>query len=153
MKYTIITSLFLLFSINLMAKNNVAEKPFYGKEIKAKEALSVETIVKDFSQFENKSLVMEAMVDKVCSSKGCWMTLKGTKSGLRVKFEDYKFFVPMSLIGKKVWLDGTMERKELSISDTRHYLEDAGASKEEIAAVTKPSFEYHFTAKGVKVIQ
>ena len=81
------------------------------------------------------------------------MTLKGTKSGLRVKFEDYKFFVPMSLIGKKVWLDGTMERKELSISDTRHYLEDAGASKEEIAAVTKPSFEYHFTAKGVKVIQ
>jgi hypothetical protein len=136
-----------------MAKNTVTDKPFYGEKISETKALSLETILKDFPKYEKKDLVMSANIDKVCTSKGCWMTLKGTKSAFRVKFKDYKFFVPLSLIGKTVWVNGKIERKELSIEDTRHYLEDGGASKEEIALITKPSFEYHFTAKGVKVVQ
>jgi hypothetical protein len=152
MKQYIITTLVLLFSLNIMAKNTVNEKPFYGKKINAKKAISLEKILKDYPDYENKNLVMEAVVDKVCTSKGCWMTLKGTKSAFRVKFEDYNFFVPLSLIGKKIWVDGEIKRKELSVKDARHYLEDSGASKDKIAAITKPSFEYHFTAKGVKVV-
>ena len=150
MKYSTIAIIIALFSLNTMAKNTVTEKPFYGEEIIVKNAVSYETIVKDFPSFKGKDLVMEAVVEKVCASKGCWMTLKSTKSeSFRVKFEDYKFFVPLSLAGKKVWVNGKISRKELSIKDTKHYLEDAGASKEEIAAVTKKSFEYHFMAKGV----
>ncbi len=152
MNYTIIAILLTLVSFNTMAKNTVSEKPFYGEEINAKSAVSYDTIVKDFPSFKGKDLVMEAVVEKVCASKGCWMTLKSTKSAsssFRVKFQDYKFFVPLSLAGKKVWVNGKISRKELSIKDTKHYLEDAGASKEEIAAVTKKSFEYHFMAKGV----
>ena len=153
MKIYFIATLALLISITALAKNTVTEKPFYGEQIKAKKATSLETILKNYPKYKNQELVMEAMVDKVCTSKGCWMTLKGAKSGFRVKFKDYKFFVPLSLVGKKVWVDGTIKRKEISIKDTKHYLEDAGASKEEIAAVNKPSFEYHFTAKGVKVVK
>jgi hypothetical protein len=136
-----------------MAKNTVSEKPFYGEKIKSRSAIPLEKILKDFSKYENKDLVMEAKIDKVCASKGCWMTLTGTKTTFRVKFKDYKFFVPLSLIGKKVWVDGKIKRNKLSIEDTRHYLEDGGASKEEVALITKPSFEYSFTAKGVKVIK
>jgi hypothetical protein len=147
--------LVIIFSLSLQAfaKNTVKDKAFYGTEITKTEANSLDDILKDYSKFKNKDVVMEAMVDKVCSKKGCWMTLQGSEKTFRVKFHDYSFFVPMSLIGKKIWAEGIVKREEISISDTKHYLEDAGASKEEIAAVTKPSFEYSIIAKGVKVVK
>jgi hypothetical protein len=136
-----------------MAKNTVTEKPFYGENINATQAVLLETVLKDYSKYENKNIVMKATIDKVCTSKGCWMTLKGTESQFRVKFQDYKFFVPLSLIGKNVWVDGKINRKEISIKDTKHYLEDAGATKEKIASINKPSFEYQFMARGVVVVK
>jgi hypothetical protein len=149
----ITTILFILFSLNIMAKNTVSEKPFYGERINSKTAIPLETVLKEYPKYENKNIVMKAAIDKVCTSKGCWMTLKGTESQFRVKFQDYKFFVPLSLIGKNVWVDGIISRKEISIEDTRHYLEDTGASKEKIASITKASFEYQFMAKGVVIVK
>ena len=96
---------------------------------------------------------MEASVKAVCQKKGCWMTLQGSNKTFRVKFHDYSYFVPMSLRGQKVWVEGEVMRKEISIADTKHYLEDAGATKEEIASVTKPTFEYRILAKGVRVVK
>lgn len=153
MKYSILIVLTALLSLSSFSKNTVAEKPFYGQKINATEAVPLEKVIKDYTKFKNKELVMEAMVDKVCTSKGCWMTLKGTQSEFRVKFQDYKFFVPLSLIGKRIWINGKIDRKILSVEDARHYLEDAGASKEKIAAITEPTHEFHFIAKGVKVVQ
>ncbi len=138
------------FSLTAAAKNIVKDAPFYGSEIKASKAVKLDSVIKDFANFKGKSIVMEANVDKVCEMKGCWMTLKGTDKTFRVKFKDYDFFVPMSLVGKKVWVQGEVVRSEVSIKDTKHYLKDAGASFEEIAAVTKPSVEYRVIAQGVK---
>lgn len=152
MKHLCLISLILL-SLNIFAKNTVKEKPFYGKEIQATKAVSVDKVITDFSTYKDKSIVMEASVEKVCEHKGCWMTLQGSDQTFRVKFHEYSYFVPMSLIGKKVWVEGKIERKKISIKDTKHYSEDAGASKEEIAAITKPSFEYRITAQGVRVVK
>lgn len=148
----------LLFSLQLTLQscartNTVKEEPFYGKEIKAKKAVSLDKVIKNHSKYDGKDVVMEADVKKVCGKKGCWMTLQGTDKTFRVKFHDYSYFVPMALMGKKVWVEGKVLRKEISVADTRHYLEDAGASKEEVAAINKPSFEYRIIAKGVKVVQ
>jgi hypothetical protein len=134
-------------------KNNVKEKPFYGKEITKTKAVKLDKVISNYSKYNKKDVLMEANVEKVCAKKGCWMTLQGSDKTFRVKFHDYSYFVPMSLIGKKVWVEGRVMRKKLSIKDTKHYLEDAGASKEEIAAVNKPSYEYRIVAKGVRVVQ
>ncbi len=154
-KLLLISTLVLLFqscACHKSMKNEVTKKPFYGKEIKKTKAIALDKIIKNHSAYNNKDVVMEANVEKVCAKKGCWMTLQGSDKTFRVKFHDYSYFVPMSLIGKKVWVEGKVIRKTLSIKDTKHYLEDAGASKKEIAAVTKPSFEYRIVAKGVKVV-
>lgn len=149
MRFFIILTLFMA---QASAKNNVKEKAFYGKEITSKQAIALDKILSNYEKYENKDVVMEAEVEKVCAKKGCWMTLQGSEKTFRVKFHDYSYFVPLSLIGKKVWVEGIVKRDEISIADTKHYLEDAGASKEEIAAVTKPSFEYSIIAKGVRKI-
>lgn len=149
----ILLSCIIAFSFQAQAKNTVKDRAFYGTEIKTKTATSLDHILKNYKKFENKDVVMEAGVEKVCAKKGCWMTLQGSDKTFRVTFHDYSYFVPMSLIGKKVWVNGVIKRKEISVADTKHYLEDAGASKEEIAAVTKPTFEYSIIAKGVKVVK
>lgn len=152
MKAVIMTVILSLSTLSY-SKNKVAEKEFYGQKIKATKAVKLDQILKDYKNYEDKDIVMEAKVEKVCAQKGCWMTLQGSDKTFRVKFHDYSYFVPMALAGKKVWVEGEVIRKEVSIKDTKHYLEDAGASKEKIAAVTKPSFEYRIVAKGVKVVE
>lgn len=150
-------ALVLVFTLQSCAnhkkmKNTVKEKPFYGKEITKTKAVKLDKVIKNYSKYNKKDVLMEANVEKVCAKKGCWMTLQGSNKTFRVKFHEYSYFVPMSLIGKKVLVEGQVMRKKLSIKDTKHYLEDAGASKEEIAAVNKPSYEYRIVAKGVRVI-
>lgn len=149
----IIITLLITFCFSAIAKNTTKEAPFYGTDITAKKAVKLDDVLKNYKKYEGKDVVMEASVEKVCVHKGCWMTLQGSNDTFRVKFHDYSFFVPMSLKGKKVWVNGEVMRKTLSIAQTKHYLEDGGASKEEIAAVTEPSFEYRIMAKGVKVVQ
>ena len=145
--------LFLLIMCPLVfAKNNVKEKPFYGKEIKASKAVVLDQVINNFDKYQDKEIVMEATVEKVCVHKGCWMTLQGSDETFRVKFHKYSYFVPLSLMGKKVWVQGKIDRKKLSIKEKKHYLEDAGASKEELAAITKPGYEYSIVAMGVKQI-
>ena len=143
----------LIFSMQLFATNKVMEKPFYGKEITTEKAVPLDSIISDFPKYADKNVVMEARVEKVCAQKGCWMTLQGSDKTFRVKFHDYSYFVPLSLIVKKVWVEGEVERKTISVKDTRHYLKDAGASQAEIEAVIKPSFEYRVVAHGVRVIK
>lgn len=149
---TLIFCLLLCSSGQILSKNSVKDAAFYGEDIKAKKAVALDSVIKDFSTYKGKKIVMEAKVEKVCEAKGCWMTLQGTDKTFRVKFKDYSFFVPISLIGKKVWVQGEVIRKEVSIADTKHYLMDAGASKEKIAAVKKPTIEYRIVAQGVKAI-
>ena len=148
----IIIALTLSLSLSVFA-NGVKEKPYYGEAIKADSAIVLDTVLKDFSKFEGKDIVMEANVKSVCEKKGCWMQLQGSKKTFRVKFHDYSFFVPMSLRNKKVWVEGEVKREKISVSDTKHYLEDAGASKEENAAVKKPTYEYSIIAKGVRIVK
>lgn len=147
---TLIIAISLSFLGPIQAKNKVKDAAFYGNKIEAAEAVKLDSVLKNFSAFKGKKIVMEAKVDKVCEMKGCWMTLQGSDKTFRVKFKDYDFFVPMSLVGKKVWVEGEVIRSEVSVKHTKHYLKDAGASKEEIAAVTRPSVEYRIVAQGVR---
>lgn len=139
------------FSFSTSANNGVKESKFYGADFKPENVVSLDKVIENYGKYSNSEVVMEANVDNVCSKKGCWMTLKGTEKPFRVTFQDYSFFVPISLKGKKILVNGEVKRKVMSIKERRHYMEDAGASKEEIAAITTPSYEYRIIAKGVKL--
>ena len=141
----------ILFFSNLALANKVKVKSFYGSDFTTSAPHSLQVIVDNFGSFETKDIVIKAKVKKVCVKKGCWMTFHLPKHSVRVKFKNYSFFVPLSLEGREVLVNGRMGRKKISIDDTKHYLEDASASKEKIAAVTHASYEYHFVASGVKL--
>ena len=89
-------------------------------------------------------------IGEVCSKKGCWMKLDladGTQT--MVRFKDYGFFMPLDSKDREVIVNGKAFVQETSVADLRHYAEDAGKSKEEIAKITKSKFEFAFEADGV----
>ncbi len=98
--------------------------------------------------------VVEGVVTDVCQKKGCWMTLQPTKntSPVSVRFKDYSFFMPKTLAGNTVIVEGTATKKMVSVEDLRHYAEDAGKSAAEIAAITEPRAEIELLATGVRVL-
>lgn len=101
------------------------------------------------NKFEGK---ISGKVVDVCQEKGCWMKIeKPGGETMMVKFKDYGFFMPKDIVGKEVVLDGSASLKETSVKQLRHYAEDAGKPKEEIAKIKKPKKEIIFVANGVLV--
>ncbi|MDI6766894.1 MAG: DUF4920 domain-containing protein, partial [Bacteroidota bacterium] len=122
---TFIIIVVLLFTmINLCA----ADEPYktYGKEIKMKKVTAFKDAVKKPKKFKNKEILITGKVTAVCQNKGCWMEITDGKEKMRVKFEDYGFFVPYDSKGKKVKVQGKVNRETVSEETFRHWLEDAG---------------------------
>jgi Domain of unknown function (DUF4920) len=103
------------------------------------------------AKYEGK---VEGKVVEVCQAMGCWAKIqKGDGSTIMIKVKDHEFAMPKDIVGKTVVAEGTAEVKETSVKMLKHYAEDAGKSKEEIALIKEPKKEVLMTIKGVKVIQ
>lgn len=91
-------------------------------------------------------------VEAACMKKGCWMTLKTGKEDqtMRVRFQDYGFFVPKDCSGKTAIVEGIASYDTTSIADLRHYAVDGGMSEEEAEkTITEPEIALTFMANGV----
>lgn len=119
----------------------------FGAPVKGTNPVSVDAAIAQMKK-DNKPVLMEAKVDKVCLKKGCWMALKSKTTDVRVTFKDYGFFVPVSLVGKTVWVEGQMSEKKLTLAQTKHYVEDEGGDP---SKVTEARTDYQFLATGVLV--
>ena len=73
-------------------------------------------------------------------------------TAMKVRFRDYGFFVPKhGLEGKEVVMQGRAKKEVTDVDMLRHYAEDAGKSKEEIAEITEPEMSWTFEADGVLI--
>jgi len=95
---------------------------------------------------------LSGTIQECCQKKGCWMKLDmGNGQMLRVSFKDYAFFVPLESAGSKIVMQGVATYETTSVEALRHYAEDAGKNKDEIAAITNPKVELVFEASGVRL--
>ena len=101
-----------------------------------------------------KTSKISGRIVETCSKKGCWMTLDTGKDTLFIKFRDYAFFVPTdSVEGKQAIIQGDLFLDTVTVEMLKHYAEDAGKSKDEIAQITEPSYDVGFTADGVIIAE
>jgi len=136
------------------AKVSVSEEGnevlYFGDEISTDGAIPLADMVSQLSEKDTVFTKVSGVVDKVCKKKGCWMNIVNDNGDeVFVKFKDYKFFMPLDCEGAKVVMDGFATVEETSVEELRHYAEDEGKSKEEIAAITEPAKEMKFLAHGV----
>ncbi|WP_019989511.1 DUF4920 domain-containing protein [Rudanella lutea] len=142
----------LIFALSLGLTVGATAQSFHGKKITEDGAIPAPELVAklgDKSEFNTK---VQGTVESVCKMKGCWMKVK-TADGqtMRVTFRDYGFFVPKDIVGKQVVFEGTAQQTTTSVADLKHYAEDAGKSKAEIAKITQPEKAVTFVADGVIV--
>lgn len=133
---------------------NASPKSF-GAVIDAQNALPYEALIPKMASTDSLQVKVTGKVSEVCQKKGCWMTLVSDQPNvpeMRVTFKDYAFFMPKDLSGKHVVVDGYAYVETTSVDMLRHYAEDAGKSKEEIAAITEPKRELSFEASGVLIV-
>ncbi|MFI1743530.1 DUF4920 domain-containing protein [Thalassobellus sediminis] len=129
----------------------------FGNKIISNDAIAVSSMAYHYKTMvagDSINSKMIAKVNSVCQAKGCWMRLDledGTE--VMVKFKDYGFFMPKDITGKEVIINGKAFVEEVSVDEQRHYAEDIGKTKEEIALITKPKRTYSFEADGVLLKQ
>lgn len=124
----------------------------YGTVSKETKPIAPEQIPANLVNNQFTGQVKAKVVD-VCRAEGCWIKVqKADGSSMMVRAADHKFLMPENIVGKTVLIDGTATVKEMSEEMRRHYAEDAGKSKEEIAKIKGSETDVQFSAKGVKVL-
>jgi len=137
-----------LTGLVLISAAFVAHAEQYGAPLTRSNAVTLQGAIKQLDAKPAADVVIESKVDKVCVVKGCWMALTNATDNVRVTFKDYGFFVPSSIIGKTVLVEGRLEKVVMSLEDTKHYVKDAGGDP---STVTAPRTEYRIVASGVQV--
>jgi hypothetical protein len=96
---------------------------------------------------------IKGKVAEVCKAEGCWIRLqKADGTSMMVRAKDHAFLMPENIVGKTVLVEGSATVKETSEEMRKHYAEDAGKSKKEIAKIKGSEKSVEFAAKGVKVL-
>ena len=103
------------------------------------------------ASFKGKLVRVGGRIVGVCQKKGCWMKITDGKNVMRVRFKGYKFFMPVNSKGYMAVVYGYAGQALIPVRWLRHYAEDRGASKAEIAKITKPKKTVAFTASWVEL--
>ncbi len=140
----------LLASSFAQAQQQPAEGQLFGAAFTPQNVVPVSDVAARVSGKDSVYLQTEGVVKEVCQQKGCWMKVDvGNGEEMLVRFKRYGFFVPKDAAGKKVVLNGKAFAYQSSVAEQRHYAEDAGKSKKEVASIKKPQKAVRFEADGV----
>ncbi|MFB5945035.1 DUF4920 domain-containing protein [Albibacterium profundi] len=158
MKKIILLGVALLVSTCIFAQEDIrSAQPGveYGEGVDANKHMTVTKLEKKLDKDSVYSGSVTGNIVEVCTKKGCFMKLTDDKSGelITVRFKDYGFFMPQNIVGKTVAVEGEAKLTEHSVKQLQHWAEDAGKSKEEIAAIQAPRKTIEIIATGVKVLR
>lgn len=146
----------LLFSFVLMAQppKVAADKgTIFGNKVGEEGAVTADLLAENLNVAgQTKEVKITGKVIEVCKAEGCWVRIETKTGSMLVKMKDHAFLVPLALEGKTVVADGVATFKETSVEQLRHFAEDAGKTKDEIAKITEPKKEIVFQATGIKVL-
>jgi hypothetical protein len=136
----------LLFTTDAQAQKT------YGKSFKVAEAQSAEALSQKLEkEAKIPNVTVKGEIAQVCQAEGCWLKMKNPGGeDMLVKFKNHAFLIPKDTKGTAT-VFGTAVRKTISVEERRHMAEDAGQTKEEIAAITTPKSEVRIEAEGLVV--
>lgn len=111
------------------------------------EKVALEELVANSTEYQDKEVLVDTRIAKVCQKKGCFFIAQSGADSVRISFENYGFFIPTDSAGKQATLAGVFSRKPVSKEQSDHLAEDLGENPAEEA----PAFEYSIVAKGIRI--
>lgn len=124
----------------------------YGDVVKEADVVTTAILVQKVESSGTFTGKVSGNIKEVCTNKGCWFAMElPDGSPMRVTFKDYGFFIPTNSQGFPITIEGVATLSETDVETLRHYAEDQGKSKEEVAAITAPKKEITFEASGALI--
>jgi Domain of unknown function (DUF4920) len=149
----IIPALLLTFTLMAQPPEGQATKGMiFGEKTTVEGAISSKELAGKLKGTEPAEVKVTGKVVEVCKAEGCWLRMETSGGSMLIKMKDHAFLVPLDMNGKTIVAEGTATLKETSVEMLRHYAEDAGKSKEEIAKIKEPKKEVTMQAKGILVL-
>ncbi|MEP7239137.1 MAG: DUF4920 domain-containing protein [Ferruginibacter sp.] len=150
---TFIPALLLGFMLLAQPPKGPADKGMtFGVKTSADGSIPADDLVAKLQSTTTLDIKVTGKVQEVCKMEGCWLRMETADGSMLIKMKDHKFLVPLSMNGKTIVAEGVATLKETSVEMLKHYAEDAGKSKEEIAAIKEPKKEITIEAKGILVL-
>ncbi|HEX4888464.1 MAG TPA: DUF4920 domain-containing protein [Luteibaculaceae bacterium] len=148
-----IVALYVLAAFGWLSGTEALAQQF-GQEVSRENAMDIAVLQQKMSgKVELDNIKVIGKVTEVCQKKGCWMKLENPKGEpIHVMFKDYALFMPKDLAGKTVVLHGKSYVSETSVSELRHYAQDAGASKSDLKKIQQSKKELKIEADGVQIL-
>jgi hypothetical protein len=152
----ILLSLMVIVALSVQAQDKekvqAAKGVVYGQVSEEKSPVPVDELKEKLvdNKFEGQ---VKGKVVEVCKAEGCWIRIqRADGTAMLVRAKDHAFLMPENIVGKTVLIEGNAVVKEVTEEMRKHYAEDAGKSKEEIAKIKGSEKDVQFAAKGVKVL-
>src|SRR5918912_4415 len=92
----------------------------FGAAFTDAKVVALGEVMAHVEKYANRPVKVEGEIKDVCQAKGCWLVVTDGERAMRVTFKDYAFFVPKDAAGKKVVLEGLVEKKTISEMHAQH---------------------------------
>jgi Domain of unknown function (DUF4920) len=115
-------------------------------------AIPVPQLVASARTYTDRSVIVEGVITRECTEKGCWMQVAPATGGdgVRVTFKDYGFFIPQSMVGRRARMEGVTKVTTHSKAAAEHLMHE-GAQLRRNGDGT--ATEVQFVASGVELFR
>ena len=122
----------------------------FGAGLRLEQSTPLAEVVSSPERFAEEPLLLHGRISDVCLRKGCWTILSEGDTHLRVRFQDYGFFLPKDCSGEEAFVEGRVVVEPLSKAAARHYESESRDGNPD--AVKGPRREVGFVATGVRLV-
>jgi Domain of unknown function (DUF4920) len=117
----------------------------FGTEMKPQETYRFSVVDATPANFFDKTVLVEATIQAVCQTKGCWMQIEDAGKTAMVRWETGcggKFAFPKDGAGKRVLIQGSFYPKKISEEDAEHLEQEAGKKLD----IKRDGYEFNASA-------
>ncbi len=102
----------MIIIVVLISAVSTTEAKKLGKEITLKKTTKISQILDKPESYVGKKVLVEGTIVGVCKKRGCWIEVAGDKEfqKIKVKVDDGVIVFPVSAKGKKVMVEGEVEK-------------------------------------------
>lgn len=129
---------------------------YYGAELSDADTVPVSKLLATPEDYVGKKVKIEGRILGVCAMRGCWIDVAGDKDleSIRVKVKDGEIVFPVEAKGKMAVAEGTFEKIQLDLEQTRQMKEEEckkKGEKFEPDSCTQPGVLYRIAGLGAVV--
>ena len=123
----------------------------FGADLRLAAVTPLATVASAPERYASEPVLISGRLTDLCTRKGCWTVITDDDTTMRVRFQDYGFFLPQDALGSEALVEGVVVSRTLSPREARHIASES-QSDTTTTPLAGPTQEIGFVATGVRLI-